>query len=89
VRACRLFKTLTGKTTAQTVEDVKQSLSGKAVEKAIKNGKRFLGNIYQGAVGGGKKGKAALKASAHSAVMQELLAGEMDVTRRPFMYCAK
>jgi len=85
----RLFKTLTGKTTAQTVEDVKESLSGKAAEKAIRDGKRYLGNLYQGAVGGGKKGKAALKASARSAVMQELLAGEMDVTRRPFMYCAK
>lgn len=69
---CRLFKTLTGKTPTQ----------------AIKDGQRYLdsmGAAKHGAIGGVKKGKAALKLPR----MQQLLAGEMDVTRRPFMFCAK
>lgn len=44
-----------------------------------------MGGLKHVAIGGVKKGKAALK----SPRMQQLLAGEMDVTRRQFMFCAK
>jgi hypothetical protein len=47
------------------------------------------GNLYHARETREKGGKAALRQHPHSALMQELLAGEMAAPRRAFLFCAK